>query len=219
MKVLILGNGLLGSELARQTGWDVKSRKEDGVDICNPESYDISGYDVVINCIACTDTYSKDKELHWNVNYKGVADLVDKCNEQGVKLVQISSDYVYANSEPDASEDSVPVHHESWYGYTKLLSDGHVQLKSNDYLLVRCGHKPRPFPYDKATSAVVGNFDYVDTISSMIVLLIISEESGVHNVGTEKKTMYELAKASRNVEEMKSLPVETMPRDVSMIIK
>lgn len=215
MKVLILGDGLLGSELNRQTGWDVLSRKRDGIDFCNPKSYNLDGYDVVINCIACTDTYGKDKEVHWNVNYKGVADLVDACNEKNVKLVHISTDYVYAGSESCASEDTVPIHNNSWYGYTKLLSDGHVQLKSKNYLLIRCGHKPRPFPYDKATMQV-GNFDYVDVIAGLIIDLIKSDKSGTFNVGTEKKTMFDLASRTKNVEAINDLPFENMPKDVSM---
>ena len=33
MKVLVLGDGLLGSEIVRQTNWDCISRKKDGFDI------------------------------------------------------------------------------------------------------------------------------------------------------------------------------------------
>ena len=32
---LILGYGLLGSELYKQTGWDYISRKKDGIDFTN----------------------------------------------------------------------------------------------------------------------------------------------------------------------------------------
>ena len=53
MKVLILGDGLLGSELHRQTGWDMVSRKRETLDIDNPEGLGklIKNYDTVINCI------------------------------------------------------------------------------------------------------------------------------------------------------------------------
>ena len=33
LKVLILGDGLLGSEIKKQTGWDYVSRKKDGIDV------------------------------------------------------------------------------------------------------------------------------------------------------------------------------------------
>jgi dTDP-4-dehydrorhamnose reductase len=192
MKVKILGDGLLGGELAKQTDWEVCSRKT-GFDINNIEKTLGSIPDVIVNCIAHTDTYSSDREKHWNVNYKFVSNLVDFCNHYNVKLVHISSDYLYANSFPNASETDVPVHCGTWYGYTKLLADGHVQLKSSNYLLIRATHKPTPFPYDKAWVNQTGNFDYVDKIGELIIQLVINNETGLYNVGTETKTMYELA--------------------------
>jgi len=202
-KILIIGNGLLGTELHNQTGWDILSRQVDGFDITNKDTFNLMTeifdgmaqsmpYKIIINCIANTDTYSDDKQSHWDVNYKGTSDLVDFCNRWNVKLVHISTDYVYANSNNKASEESVPVHCNNWYGYTKLLGDGHVQLKSNDYLLIRCTHKPTPFQYKEAWIDQVGNFDYVDNIAEIIIKLVNKNCNGVYNIGTDLKTMYEL---------------------------
>ena len=44
MKILILGNGLLGSEIQKQTGWDLISRKKDGFDITKPNLYNLLIY-------------------------------------------------------------------------------------------------------------------------------------------------------------------------------
>ena len=201
MKVLILGDGLLGSEITKQTGWDYLSRKKDGIEVNNFNDwlYKMDNYDVIINCIAHTDTYSKDREPHWDVNYKFVDYLITYCNESGKKLVHISTDYLYSGSNDNASEDDVPVHCNNWYGYTKLLGDGVVQLKSDDYLLCRCTHKPKPFPYDNAWVDQIGNFDYVDVISNMITKMILEGLSGLYNVGTDTKTMYKLAKETNDV--------------------
>ena len=87
MKVLILGDGILGSEIAQQTGWDYISRKKDNFDIIDKSTYykltkvkfgviQYCDYDVIINTIAYTNSYSDDKKIHYNVNYKGVANLV-----------------------------------------------------------------------------------------------------------------------------------------------
>ena len=192
MKVLILGDGLLGSEIQKQTGWDYVSRKSNNLDINNLLDLP-KGYDVIVNCIANTNTYSTDKKSHWDVNYKFVSELIHYCNKSQIKLVHISTDYVYAGSVSNASEEDVPVHCNNWYGYTKLLGDGLVQLQSNNYLLCRCTHKPTPFPYNEAWVDQVGNFDYVDKISSLIIELIESKINGLYNVGTEIKSMYELA--------------------------
>jgi dTDP-4-dehydrorhamnose reductase len=212
MKVVILGDGLLGSDIHQIMGWDMISRKQDGFDITQPElfykyfieSYEgvvfTTKYDVIINCIANTNTYSNDPNNHWDVNYKGVANLVDFCNIHNIKLVHISSDYVYTNSINNASENDIPIHGNNWYSYTKLLADAYIELKSNNYLICRGTHKSKPFPYDKAWVDQIGNFDYVDCIATWIIALITADAKGLYNVGTEVKTMYELAeKTNPNV--------------------
>ena len=217
MRRLILGDGLLGKELVKQTGWDYISRKKDMMDLKDIVYFikDVERYDEIINCIAHTDTYDKSRDKHWNVNYKFVTDLVDACADK--KLIHISTDYIYSNSNSNASEDDVPVHCQNWYGYTKLLGDGHVQLKSKDYLLIRCSHKPEPFPYDKAYVNLIGNFDYVSIICEKIIKLIENNCNGVYNVGTEIKSMYNLAKKTNSsVTPSIELFNETMPADVSM---
>jgi len=204
--ILILGDGLLGSEIEKQTGWHLISRKKDGLDITKPETFykilsqkgAVCKYDVVINTIACTDTYNAQRDTHWDVNYKGVSDLVEFCNESNVKLVHIVTDYIYANSDPGIDESGVPVHCANWYGYTKLLGDAHVQLKSNDYLLIRSTHKSRPFKHEYAWANQAGNFDYVDIIVAKIIKLVEKDASGIFNVGTEPKTMFELAQQTKS---------------------
>jgi dTDP-4-dehydrorhamnose reductase len=195
--ILVLGDGLLGSEICKQTGWDNLSRRKDGFDIFNIEMYPkiFKQYKTIINCIANTDTYSIDRDSHWNVNYKFVYDLANYCNEFDVKLVQIGTDYFYANNKNiEPSENDVPVHSENWYSYTKLLGDGIVQLLSNDYLICRCTHKPYPFPFPKAYIDRIGNFDYTHKIAELIISLVKENANGVFNVGTEKKSIYDLVK-------------------------
>lgn len=203
MNFLVLGDGILASEIVRQTGWDFISRKKNKIDITQPESYSdlVKEYDVVINCIAFTDTYSTDKQKHWDINYKAVADLVDLCNNKNIKLIHISTDHIYANSKPKTSEEEVPVHMETWYGYTKLLGDAHVQLKSNNYLIIRESHKPYPFPYEIAWIDQTTNGDYVNIISEIIIKLIKNNSVGIFNVGTNEKNWYNHTK-----EEFNTLP-------------
>jgi dTDP-4-dehydrorhamnose reductase len=133
---VVLGDGLLGSEVVKQTGWDYVSRKG-WIRHKRYRSfhYLFRGYDVILNAIANTDTYSK-RDLHWDINYKFVHELILFCNKNDIKLVHISTDYLYSGSVSNASESDVPVHCNNWYGYTKLLADGLVQLESN-YLICR----------------------------------------------------------------------------------
>jgi len=220
-KKIILGYGLLGKELVKQSGWDYLSRslnKNFNFKKCNSYKDIISSYDTVINCIANTDTYSQSKSEHWNINYKSVSDLINICNKNNQKVVHISTDYVYSGSVSNASITDVPVHNQTWYGYTKLLGDAHVQLKASNYLIIRCGHKTKPFSYDKAFQDVIGNFDYVDKIAELIIKLVNNDISGIKNVGTNLKSMYELAlKTKKDVKKTKSNN-NLMPKNVSMQI-
>lgn len=206
LNVIVLGDGLLGKELVKQTNWKFLSRKSSGFDIFDieksiPKNTKIN---VIINCIANTNTYSTDKKGHWDVNFAFVNDLIKYTNTNLIKLVHISTDYVYSNSTENATENDVPVHCENWYGYTKLLADGLVQLESNDHLLIRCTHKPKPFPYNDAWEDQIGNFDYVDVISEKIIKLVRKNATGLYNVGTENKSMYQLALQTNNVNPIKA---------------
>jgi dTDP-4-dehydrorhamnose reductase len=227
--VLVLGDGLLGSEIVKQTGWDYISRKKDGFDITKPQTFKLffteihhgviieNKYDIIINCIANTDTYSEDQDAMKATNYYGVIDLADYCLKNKIKLVQISSDYVYANSKPFASELDLPLVSPNWYTYYKALIDEILWDRYFNVLVCRCSFKPNPFPYDKAWDDVIGNFDSVDVIAGLIIKLINRGACGIFNVGTEIKSVYDLAKRTNpNVQPIKS-PIHA-PKDITMDI-
>jgi len=200
--IVILGDGLLGSELITQTGWEYFSRKKDNFDITDKSFIRHPKFGVnvtLINCIAHTDTYSDDKDKHWNTNVVGVKNLLEYCEKWGCKLVHISTDYIYANSKSYASEKDIPVHCNNWYGYTKLVADALVQLDSDKHLIIRETHKPTPFPFDKAWEDQIGNFDYVDKIASLIIKLVEQNCKGVYNVGTKTKSIYDMASQTKKV--------------------
>lgn len=194
-KFVILGNGLLGKELAKQTGWDILSRSVDGMDLTDITTWAhlLLPYDTIINCIAYTNTYDNNKEKHWDTNYKAVVELMDYCNNHNKKLVHISTDYVYTNSQEVQDEEGIPVHQATYYAYTKLLADGYIELKGKNYLILRGTHKPTPFPYKQAWINHSGNFDYVNIIADYYIKLIKNDAKGLFNVGTEFKSMYHLA--------------------------
>ena len=224
MNILILGDGLLGSELVKQTGWTYISRKKsERFNFTTPSTYEAwfkYPFDTIINCIACTDTYSTKRKEHWAINYKAVSDLVDLCNQYNKKLVHISTDYLYTFSKDNATENDVPVHCRNWYGYTKLLADGYVQLKADNFLLIRSTHKAEPFTFDTAWTTQTGNFDYVSVIADLIIKLITKDSHGIYNVGTEVKTMYDLAKrTAKNVKPTSTKLDESTPSNLIMDIK
>jgi len=218
MKYIVLGNGLLGAEIVKQTKWNFLSRSQ-GFNALefNSWSNELDSYDTIINCIACTDTYGSDRDEHWNLNVKFVDALAAYANTHAKKLVHISTDYIYTNSVTEASEIDVPVHLNTWYGYSKLIGDAIVQLRCDNHLICRLSHKPVPFPYNKAWQDIKTNCDGVDIIASLVIELIYKNAIGIINVGTNIKSIYDLAlKTNNNV-----LPIErpnNVPADISMNI-
>ena len=212
MNVLILGDGLLGSEVRRQTGWDIASRKLNTLNLNDLEGLKalIANYSVVLNCIANTNSYSLDENAHREVNYKFVTRLVSICNNLSVKLVHISTEFVYANNKPLAKEEDLPQPDNTWYAFTKMLADEYIKLKSNDFLICRESHKPYPFPYPEVWDVKTSG-DTVDKISKIIVTLIKLKAKGVFNVGTGTKNLSEIAPNSKIIQ-----PPPNVPRDTTM---
>jgi dTDP-4-dehydrorhamnose reductase len=219
MKVLVLGKGKLGGEIVKQTGWDYLSRAEHEITIDNFDEWKnrMDEYDVVVNCIANTDTYSDNKEKHWKANYELVTYLAEYCDDNGKKLVHISTDYLYQNSVSEAKESDECEFEHTWYMFTKLMADEYLKEHAKNYLICRLSHKPYPFPYDSAWVDVVTNADYTPVIAELVIKLIEGGAEGLYNVGTEKKTIYELAsRTNKNVKEIFSPP--HVPKDISMNI-
>jgi dTDP-4-dehydrorhamnose reductase len=217
MKVIVLGKGKLGGEIVKQTGWDYLCRAEHEITIDNFDDWKnrMDEYDVVVNCIANTDTYSDNKEKHWKANYELVTFLAEYCDDNGKKLVHISTDYLYQNSVDDATEEDEPLFEHTWYMFTKLLADEYLKEHAKNYLICRLSHKPYPFPYDSAWVDVITNADYTPVISGLVIELIKNGAEGLYNVGTERKTIYELAqRTNKNVKKIVSPP--QVPKNISM---
>lgn len=214
---VILGDGLLATELIGQTGWNYLSRKNDGLNFNNLSS--VIGLipnncKTIINCIAYTDTYSDNKSKMLKTNYHSVANLVDYCNAREIKLVHYSTDYVYAGSVDNASEEDIPIPDKTWYAYSKLLADEYIIRHSHDYLIVRGSHRINPFPYENAWQDQIGNFDDVDVLVEQWVQLITNNQTGVWNIGTPAKSVYEYASREKNVNAMPA--PEHFPKNTTM---
>lgn len=214
---LILGDGLLATALIGRTSWPYISRKKDDLEFTNLgklNSLVPKGTRQIINLIANTDTYSTDISLMFDVNYRAVTGLVDFCNQRQIKLVHFSTDYVYENSVSRASEVD-KVQPTTAYAMSKALADEYIIKHSNDYLICRGSHKVEPFDYEYAWDNVRGNFDYVDEIADLFYQLIKGDATGLYNIGTDEKTMYELA--TRTCLRVKPAPAPPhFPTDVTM---
>jgi len=213
-KILILGDGILGSELQLQTGWDLASRKTTGLNIRdNQQLYQVlEDYDTVINCIANTNTYSDDGKDMCEVNYYFPYHLAVICNKLKIKLVQISTEYVYANNKGLPNEDSLPIPADNWYSYYKLKADDIVALVSNSYLICRLLHKSKDFNPPEVWSVCTSG-DTVDKIAELVIKLVRYGAYGLYNVGTGSKWLSSIVK-NKNLDIVQ--PPEGVPIDTRM---
>lgn len=218
MNPLILGDGILGKELKTQTGWDYISRRKDGFDALNPNFQHLitheygavfyPKYDTVINCIANTDSYSDDLQSHLDINYKFVIALADFCKEWKIKLVHISTEFVYANNKSLPKESDLPLPSNNWYAKTKLLADQYISLMSDKYLICRELHKPNDFNPPQAWDVKTCG-DKVKHMAPLIIKLINKNATGIFNVGTGPKSYSDLYPEGEVIKAPSHVPLDT----------
>ncbi|MBQ5996817.1 MAG: dTDP-4-dehydrorhamnose reductase [Bacteroidales bacterium] len=95
--------------------------------------------DVIVNCAAYTavDRAEQDKETARRVNVDGPAVLASCVREAGIRLIHISTDYVFdGRSEAPYTEDDAPAP-TSVYGVTKLAGEETVRSAGCDAVVVR----------------------------------------------------------------------------------
>lgn len=104
-RILVTGsNGQLGSEIRNQFK-DFKSKffylDKDELDILNfklvKSFVNRNKINIILNCAAYTevDLAENNIEYAYKVNYEAVKNFVDICNNNGCKLIQISTDFVF----------------------------------------------------------------------------------------------------------------------------
>jgi dTDP-4-dehydrorhamnose reductase len=156
--ILITGShGQLGRslvELCTGRGMDFEGRDIDTLDISDQSAVtrwiEEARPGAVINCAAFTavDDCESNEELAQSVNGNAVGHLASACNAVGARLVQISTDYVFAGDGVTPYNVDDPVSPVSAYGRTKLAGE-ELARTARDHLVVRTawlyGHGGRNF--------------------------------------------------------------------------
>ena len=149
MHWLVTGaHGMLGRDLvarlagedAERTGHTVRGLGRGDLDVTDPAAVAaaLDGADVVVNCAAWTDVDGAETQeaAAARVNAEGPRTLARACRRTGARLVQVSTDYVFAGDadrpyEPD--DELAPL---SAYGRTKADGERAVREEHPDGSLV-----------------------------------------------------------------------------------
>ena len=120
-------------------------------------------------------------------NIIGTSNVVLSCMTYDVKLVYISTDYVYPGNAGNYSEND-PLLPFTKYGWSKLGGECAVMLYENS-LVLRISMSNRPFPHAKAFSDVKKSLLFDDEAAKIILRLL--DKKGIINVGGKSQTIYE----------------------------
>ncbi len=224
MKTVLLsgGSGSLGKELVRiNKHYKVVAPSSAEMYLCSQDSIfeQVSRVkpDIFLHCGALTKPMSchdENPQKSIQSNILGTSYVTLACIEYGVKLVYISTDYVYPGIDGHYQEND-PVQPINKYAWSKIGGECAVQMYDNS-LILRVAFLARPFLHPKAfTDAYKSNL-YHDEIAPIILQLLDKDTKGILNVGGERKSIYEFAKQSKNDVQHTPLGNTNIPKDISM---
>lgn len=146
MKVTVVGaRGMLGTDLlavCRKAGIEASGFDLPEVDIVRPDlaRLDSEGkIDWLINCAAYTDVDGAEasREKSFAVNAKGPDNLAAWCAGRGVKMMHISTDYVFDGTATRPYRETDEASPLNVYGRDKLAGEQAVAAKLEQHLIVR----------------------------------------------------------------------------------
>ena len=220
------GSGLLGKEFKKiLPEIDYPSSKD--FNIMNYEQMEnyIKGtqYNILIHAAAFTSPPKIDQNplLAIDTNIIGTANVVKICMKHNIKLIYISTDYVFNGEKGNYKEDD-PVYPVNKYAWSKLGGECAVRLYDNS-LIIRTSFGPNVFPYEKAFIDQWTSRESVEKIANMIAALLDKDVTGVVHVGGPRKTVFEYAKSLSPQKNIKPISIHqmnfTIPKDTSLNVE
>ena len=236
MKVFITGGaGLLGSNL-------ISELKKRGIDYFAPTSSEcniidsssvsrsIHNYnpDVVIHCAAVAK-YKIVETMPMKAiltNVVGTCNVIIACesnnlnfktkNKEKIKLVYISSDHVFDGKKGNYKTTD-KINPLSKYAKTKASGELAVRIYDN-HLVIRTSFCGKEFPFDTAYVDKWSSQDYVDLIAPKILDEALGNNNGIINVGSKRRSFFELAKNRRPDVNEGSVSEIVKTSDISILI-
>ena len=147
MKVLLTGGkGMLGRTLVRELGGDFEVVPTDlpEADITDENAIDAviaqASPDAVIHCAAMTavDKCETERDLAFRLNACGTANVAAACRRHGVRLVAISTDYVFeGDADRPYTEFDRPTGGRTVYGQSKFAGEEAVRSLCPNHVIAR----------------------------------------------------------------------------------
>ena len=146
MKVLLTGGkGMLGRTLCSE----LREFEMIPTDLPEADITDAAGFDavcrshrpdVVIHCAAMTavDKCETDQELAWRLNAVGSANVAAACHRQGIRLIAMSTDYVFnGDAQGPYTEFDTPNGGINVYGQSKWAGEQAIRTHCPNHVITR----------------------------------------------------------------------------------
>jgi len=146
MIAIIGSNGQLGWELvrkARNRGYEVLPLDFPEIDIAQPatikDKLSLKNLSLVVNAAAYTavDQAESEPNKAYAVNRDGSANLADFCAQASLRLIHVSTDYVFDGSKTGPYCEDDPVAPLGVYGQSKEVGESEVRHRLREHLIIR----------------------------------------------------------------------------------
>ena len=129
-----------------------------------------------------------DKSIRLNII--GTCNIVLACKKHNIKLIYLSTSYVYPGLKGDykETESLLPWNN---YGWSKLGGECAAQMYKNT-LIIRACMTEKPFVHKSAYANVKSNFIFHNDFIK--IFLKVLNKKGIYNIGGKSQSIYEFAK-------------------------
>ena len=147
------------------------------------------------------EVHDKNISKSINLNIIGTCNLVKEASKNNIKIIYLSTSYVYPGTRGNYNEDD-PLKPWNNYSWSKLGGECAVQMYKNS-LIIRLCMTEKPFVHDAAYTNVKSNFIFQEDAAKLILKII--NKKGTINLGGPSKTIYEFAKKyKKNIKKISS---------------
>ena len=148
-----------------------------------------------------------------DLNIIGTANITKACSKKKIKLIYLSTNYVYQGTTGNYKETD-PVKPINSYAWSKLGGEASVQLYKNSLILRTCMTE-KPFVHKKAFVDAKTSFLYQDEVAKILFKLI--NKKGIINVGGKSQYIFDFAKKyNKKVKKIYLKKIKNFPKDSSI---
>ena len=148
---------------------------------------------IIFHCAGLSrpmNIHEKNIEKSIDLNIIGTANLVKICKLYKVKIIYLSTGYVYEGTRGNYKETD-PVKPFNNYGLSKLGGECAVSMYKNS-LILRVTMTEKPFAHDTAFTNLKTNFMFHEDLVEILPKII--NETGIINIGGKSQSVYNFVK-------------------------